>query len=1224
MERKLQAAGLRSMVRGEFGIIIKAKVYTFTGSYSITGQQESQKPDHLQFNLLFSIDHQNYSVHPIDVPVIEKILAGEHNDIRFTVRLIGETGDVFNIAADGQLMMRAVEETQDDHALVRKLESQLRTKSQLLKQAEEVDELGTWEFNLASDKFAWSGGMYRIFDIEPGQPVVPEIYLDHAVPDDAAIAQSLINVFRKEPRPFNCTLRIQAGGKIKTIRVQTDVVHDPNGKHECLVGIDVDISAMKDSESSLAEQESFISKVVNTIPDMISVIDIETRKAEFVNSEPFEAEGFHREMMMNAEADARKDMIHEDDRNRVDKYFRDFRHMQDAEVNVMEYRASSGGPWQWYLAHGRVFRRDAKGRPTHCVNVVRNITAQKKNEIGILEAQHEVLRIREKLALTAENKYKVLFNSIDDGFCIVEMIFNEENKPVDYVFVEVNPAFERQTGLKEAVGKRMKSMRPNHEQSWFDTYGNVARSGKPVRFVNVAQELEGRWYEVYAFPIGEGASNQVAILFHDISMQRMAESNLRDLNEKLRNLDAVKTDFFSNVSHEFRTPLTLMMNPLEEVIANGERLDAEDLAHLKMVHRNVLRLQKLVNMLLDFFRIEAGRMEAKFEKTNISELTADIASNFRSSIEAAGLKFRIKNPFPPLHAYVDRELWEKIVLNLISNAFKFTHKGSIQVAVVGDGDRIQLKVRDTGIGISAENIPKLFERFVRIEGARARTHEGSGIGLALVKELVKMHGGTIDVESQEGKGSQFTVTIPRNRPDVADADRVHNREAYTAMGRNFSQEVEAWLPDERAGIIVDEPSGEADKPSVMIVEDNADMREYLLRTLTGKFVVIPAENGSQALRYLTYIRPDLVLTDVMMPEMDGKALLRELRNRKAYATIPVVLLSARSAEDAKSEAIQLGADDYITKPFSTSELVAIISARIEVARMRAHTEREMNRKTLELEQNVMERTKELIRSRQDVSQANEILKQRNYELMAMNEELSNFAFIASHDLREPLRKITLFTSELARMSNELVSETAKRYAQKILHSVSRMNSLLEDVLSFSSLRARTPLKYTPVNLNQVVDDVRADMAEMIRENSAVIEVEPLPTISGNSVQIYHLFENLLSNAVKFRPQERGNTVRIQSSVLKKENIDLPFAAANTDYVQISVSDNGIGFDQQYVDKIFHMFQRLHPKNEFSGTGMGLAICRKVMQNHRGHISAEGKPGEGAVFHCYFPIEKNSQ
>jgi signal transduction histidine kinase len=223
-----------------------------------------------------------------------------------------------------------------------------------------------------------------------------------------------------------------------------------------------------------------------------------------------------------------------------------------------------------------------------------------------------------------------------------------------------------------------------------------------------------------------------------------------------------------------------------------------------------------------------------------------------------------------------------------------------------------------------------------------------------------------------------------------------------------------------------------------------------------------------------------------------------------------------------------------------------------------------------------------------------------------------------------LRKITLFTSELARMSNELVSETAKRYAQKILHSVNRMNSLLEDVLSFSSLRARTPLKYTPVNLNQVVDDVRADMAEMIRENSAVIEVEPLPTISGNSVQIYHLFENLLSNAVKFRPQERGNTVRIQSSVLKKENIDLPFAAANTDYVQISVSDNGIGFDQQYVDKIFHMFQRLHPKNEFSGTGMGLAICRKVMQNHRGHISAEGKPGEGAVFHCYFPIEKNSQ
>ncbi|HWA33671.1 MAG TPA: ATP-binding protein, partial [Cyclobacteriaceae bacterium] len=765
---------------------------------------------------------------------------------------------------------------------------------------------------------------------------------------------------------------------------------------------------------------------------------------------------------------------------------------------------------------------------------------------------------------------------------------------------------------------------PSHEQSWFDTYGNVAQSGKSIRVVDLAQELGGRWYEVYAFPV-DGDKNRVAILFHDVSEQRRIQLNLQDVNARLRNLDILKTDFFSNVSHEFRTPLTLMLNPLEQIINRREtQLDSEDLAHLKMVYRNGLRLRKLVNMLLDFFRIESGRIQARFVETDLSEFTADIASNFRTTIEAAGLKFTVKKLSPPRKAYVDRDMWEKIILNLLSNAFKFTHKGSITVSISSVGNKLQLKVRDTGIGIAHEDIPKLFERFVRIDGAKGRTNEGSGIGLALVKELVILHGGTIDVESEVGKGSKFIVTIPTGRDHLPEVAEGYVHEDAQSPGPSFIEEINAWVPDERNGTLIDSDApGPDEKPSVMIVDDNADMREYLLRTLTNHFVVIPAENGVQAIRYLANVRPDLILTDVMMPEMDGRTLLSELRKTKAYSHIPVVFLTAHAEGSGKSEAIRLGADDYIAKPFSTRELVAILSSRIQAGRLRAQTEKEIARKHLEQEQLILERTKELVRSREDLTHANELLKQKNYELMAMNEELTNFAYIASHDLREPLRKVTLFSSALSGTANTDMPEKVKDYIDKIFRSVVRMNALLDDVLSFSKMRSRSQLKHTKVSLSNIVDDVVAELSQLIKENNAAFHVGELPMMTGNAVQIYHLFENLISNAVKFRPADRGNTVTINAAVLHKGHPGLPFPEMHSDYLKIVVADNGIGFEPQYAESIFHMFQRLHRANEYAGTGMGLAICRKVMQNHRGHIYAEGTPGKGAVFSCYFPLDRGN-
>ncbi len=267
--------------------------------------------------------------------------------------------------------------------------------------------------------------------------------------------------------------------------------------------------------------------------------------------------------------------------------------------------------------------------------------------------------------------------------------------------------------------------------------------------------------------------------------------------EALAEIDRAKIAFFSNVSHEFRTPLTLMLGPLEDILAQNN-LSQADRERLDLTHRNALRQLKLVNTLLDFSRIEAGRMEASYEPVDLAAYTMDLASMFRSAIEHAGLKLTVDCEPLPGPVYVDREMWEKIVLNLLSNAFKFTFEGEIHVSLKPDGKTVQLVVRDTGAGIPADELPHMFERFHRVRGTRSRTHEGTGIGLALVQELVHLHGGTIGVSSIENVGTTFTVSIPTGTSHLP-ADRIEatRRLTSTAFGADpYVEEVLSWLPEE--------------------------------------------------------------------------------------------------------------------------------------------------------------------------------------------------------------------------------------------------------------------------------------------------------------------------------------------------------------------------------------------------------------------------------------------
>lgn len=419
--------------------------------------------------------------------------------------------------------------------------------------------------------------------------------------------------------------------------------------------------------------------------------------------------------------------------------------------------------------------------------------------------------------------------------------------------------------------------------------------------------------------------------------------------EALAEIDRAKTTFFTNVSHEFRTPLTLMLGPLEEALSG---LDGRpEHALVASAQRNAERLLKMVNTLLEFARVEGGRVSATFEPVDMAWLTAELASTFRSACEKAGLVLNVECSPLAQPLYVDCDHWERIVLNLVSNAFKFTLQGSITVVVRNseDGNSAELLVRDTGSGIPARALHKLFGRFQRIEGVHGRSFEGSGIGLALVSELVKIHGGSIGVESSEGVGTTFTVRVPFGRDhlpsqQVHETQQTRHRATHAAA---YVDEALQWLPSSDAdeGPMVTDagnlqqveetrPSGSEQLQLILIADDNADLRAYLKRLLSPHYAVTTAVDGIDALQKALAAPPDLVLADVMMPVLDGFGLLAGLRADERTRTIPILLLSARAGEEARIEGLSAGADDYLVKPFSARELLARVSAHLATARLR--------------------------------------------------------------------------------------------------------------------------------------------------------------------------------------------------------------------------------------------------------------------------------------------------
>jgi signal transduction histidine kinase len=672
----------------------------------------------------------------------------------------------------------------------------------------------------------------------------------------------------------------------------------------------------------------------------------------------------------------------------------------------------------------------------------------------------------------------------------------------------------------------------------------------------------------------------------------------RKRSEALAEIDRAKTLFFSNISHEFRTPLTLLLGPIED--AMNEPGDMENnRVRMGVAYRNALRMQKLVNTLLDFSRIEAGRTDGRFCIVDIAAFTSELASSFRSAIEKAGLELRFRLGPVQQEVLVDTGMWEKIVLNLVSNAFKYTREGSITVGVdEGDGE-VRVSVTDTGIGIPEDQQDLIFDRFHRVENSTVRSQEGTGIGLALVRELVKIHKGRIDVSSRLNEGSTFTVTLPTGRGHLP-ADRISVEPDYDGTGNEraiYVEESLKWLPLTTADTIEREAAGPvlpallnpampADKRfKVLLADDNADMRDYVGRLLAGRYELTMANNGEEAYEKLLEVKPDLLLTDVMMPVLDGFGLLKKIRGNPATRSTPVIFLSARAGEEAKVEGLEAGADDYLIKPFSAKELIARVDANLKINEARRMVEHI-------LEEEVKKRTKEL--------------NKLNITLQQSNEDLRQFAHVASHDLKEPVRKVKVYTGRLEDDPGSVFTAKARTYLEKINSAANRMLLMIEGVLHYSTINS-TEQKTELVDLNRVIKNIESDLELPIMQKKATIAYSGLPSIEGAPVLLYQLFYNLINNSLKFSQTDIPCRISITAS-------------QDNDNVTITLTDNGIGFDREQSERIFETFSRLNAKEKYEGTGLGLSLCKKIVQRHGGHIEGSGRKGEGAVFRIWLPLK----
>jgi PAS domain S-box-containing protein len=570
-------------------------------------------------------------------------------------------------------------------------------------------------------------------------------------------------------------------------------------------------------------------------------------------------------------------------------------HIQQAMNDGASYAATyrvrdgAGGGWRWLLARGQV-ERGSHGA-TRLRGVVIDVTVQKQAE--------------ERLQ-ASEERYRTLFDSVDDGICVIELLYDAGGKPCDYRYLEVNSSFGAHTGLADAVGKTARTLMPTHEGRWYELYGRVAATGEPVRFIEEAVALR-RWFDVYAARVGPAGSRKLVVLFTDITERRRNELELRRLAEDLAEQDRRKTAFLATLAHELRNPLAPIRSGLQ--LMRRAKGDPQALSRVQdIMDRQIDHLVHLVDDLLDVARITRGQIELKPAWINLEDVVRAAVDTSMPLIETARHRLDLRLPATPVQLYADPVRLTQVVSNLLNNAAKYTPRGgAIVVAVERDGgnergqERAQavIVVSDNGIGIPAESLGSIFRMFTQVSHPSQRSHGGLGIGLSLVRSLVGLHGGTVTAASPGiDAGSVFTVRLP-----LAGSD-----------GPVPVQEAPAAAPAAPSDL------------KLLVVDDNRDAAETLaaLLGIMGHSAPVTAD-GYQALRMISSLRPQIVFLDIGMPGMSGHEVAEKVRADPQLEDVRLVALTGWGGEADRARSSAAGFDAHLTKPATVAAIEEVLA-----------------------------------------------------------------------------------------------------------------------------------------------------------------------------------------------------------------------------------------------------------------------------------------------------------
>jgi signal transduction histidine kinase len=673
-------------------------------------------------------------------------------------------------------------------------------------------------------------------------------------------------------------------------------------------------------------------------------------------------------------------------------------------------------------------------------------------------------------------------------------------------------------------------------------------------------------------------------------------AELEQLYKQVRQLDQLKTEFFANVSHELRTRLTLVLGPTEKLLAS-DGVTAEQRQALETVALNARTVLKHVNDLLDLARLEAKQMTVRYAAADLARLVRLEADHFEALAQERRIELGIEAP-PSLPAQCDAAKIERVLLNLLSNAFKFVPDGGrIRVSLRTEGTNAFLSVADSGPGVAPEMREIIFERFRQGDGAPAQRHSGTGLGLAIVQDFVALHRGTIAVDAAPEGGARFTVQLPLAAPVGAVLEG-----AVDEAGSAETARQEAALlrphPAEADGI---HGQGEA---LVLVVEDNPDMRRFVAETLAQDFRTATAGDGREGLQKALELRPDLILSDVMMPEFSGEDLVRQLRAQRELEGVPVVVLTARADEDLRVRLLRDGASDYLVKPFRAEEL-----------RVRVGNQVSMKLTRDVLRQDAEDRhaglaflAREISLRKRETEAALEVAQMAREQAEHASRVKGHFLRLVSHELRTPLTPLILNLGTLRRDRSNPLTPAQESLVARIADAATRLRKLIETILEYAGLQGARPSGHVEaVNVAALAAEVLEELRSQAERKGLALHLSApadLPALCSDRPLVRMVLTNLLDNAVKFT--ERGEV----------EVTLAPLASG----LSLAVRDTGPGIPPDQQQTIFEPFEHLEPvqRKHTPGIGLGLTVVKELVQSLGGRIELESQPGQGSTFTVVLP------